>query len=117
MKRVLIVDDGAFMRSLIKGIVERNGYEVVGEAVDGESGVRMYKVLNPDLVTMDITMPLKDGLEALKEIIEYDGNANVLMVSSMGQENYVREAISTGAKSFIVKPFDESSLISIINAM
>lgn len=116
-KRVLIIDDGAFMRILIKGMLEKNNYTVVGEAEDGDVGVRLYKELKPDLVTMDITMPNKDGITALKEIIDFDADANVVMVSAMGQEQYVKEAIISGAKSFVVKPFDESGLISIIDAV
>ena len=116
-KRVLIIDDGAFMRILIKGMLEKNNYTVVGEAEDGEIGVQKYKELHPDLVTMDITMPNKDGIAALKEIIAYDSDANVVMVSAMGQEQYVKEAIISGAKSFVVKPFDESGLISIIETI
>ena len=114
LKKVLIVDDGVFMRILIKGMLEKNGYEVAGEADDGDKGVLLYKALKPDLVTMDITMPVKDGITALKEIIAYDADANVVMVSAMGQESYIKEAIQEGAKSFIVKPFDESGFISVI---
>lgn len=116
-RRLLIIDDGAFMRILIKGMVEKNDYIVVGEAPDGEVGVRMYKELKPDLVTMDITMPVKDGISALKEIIEYDRHANVVMVSAMGQDAFIKESIMSGAKSFVVKPFDEDGLISILNAI
>lgn len=116
-KTALIVDDGAFMRVLIKGMLEKNGYEVVGEAADGLIGVQMYKELHPDLVTMDITMPNMDGLAALKEIIAADPDASVVMVSAMGQEEYVKEAIVSGAKSFVVKPFDESGLISVLEAL
>ncbi len=116
-KKVLIVDDGTFMRVLIKGMLEKNGYNVVGEAEDGEIAVRLYQELQPDLVTMDITMPNKDGIAALKEIIALDADASVVMVSALGQEKYVKEAILSGAKSFVVKPFDESGLISIIEAM
>ena len=105
------------MRILIKGMLEKNNYTVVGEAEDGEIGVRKYKELQPDLVTMDITMPNKDGITALKEIMAYDNEASVVMVSAMGQEQYVKEAIISGAKSFVVKPFDESGLISIIETI
>lgn len=116
-KSVLIVDDGAFMRILIKGMLERNQYTVVGEAEDGEVGVRLYKELKPDLVTMDITMPNMNGLEALRQIMAYDRDANVVMVSAMGQEQYVKEAILAGAKSFVVKPFDEGGLIAVIESL
>lgn len=116
-KTVLVVDDGVFMRSLIRGMLENNHYTVVGEAEDGNAAVALYRELKPDLVTMDITMPNKDGLVALKEIMSIDAHASVVMVSALGQEQYVREAILSGAKSFIVKPFDESSLISIVESM
>lgn len=116
-KKVLIVDDGAFMRVLIKGMLEKNNYVVVGEADDGVKGVAMYKELSPDLVTMDITMPNMDGITALREIMAYDSEANVVMVSAMGQEDLVKESILTGAKSFVVKPFDESGLISVLEAI
>lgn len=111
MKRVLIVDDAAFMRMSIKVMLEKNGYTVVGEAENGAEGVRKYKVLKPDIVTMDITMPEMTGLEALREIREFDSNANVIMVTAMGQELMVREAIENGAKSFIVKPFTEEYIV------
>ena len=114
MKRVLIVDDGAFMRTLIKSMLTKNGFEVVGEAEDGISALQKYIELKPDIVTMDITMPNKDGLSALKEILEYDENAAVYMVSALGQNNIVKEAIIAGARGFVVKPFDESGLMTVI---
>lgn len=117
MKRALIVDDGAFMRLLIKGMLTKNGYEVVGEAEDGLIGVEKYKQLAPDFVTMDITMPNMDGLEALKQIISIDSGANVVMISAMGQEANIRAAIINGAKGFVVKPFDESTFLSVIESI
>ena len=114
LKRVLIVDDGVFMRILIKGMLEKNGYEIIGEAEDGEIGVEKYKELKPDLVTLDITMPNKDGISALKDILAFDAEANVLMVSAMGQEDFVKEALLCGAKGFVVKPFDEDALLGAI---
>lgn len=117
MKTVLIVDDGTFMRILIKGMLNKNGYEVIGEAEDGNIAIEKYKQLKPDLVTMDITMPNKDGIDALKEIIEYDENASVVMVTSMGQDSYIKEAIKQGAKGFVVKPFDESGFISVLEGI
>lgn len=116
-KNVLIVDDGAFMRVLIKGMLEKNNYVVIGEADDGAKGVELYKKLRPDLVTMDITMPHMDGITALREIIAFDSEANVVMVSAMGQENLVKESILAGAKSFVLKPFDESGLLSVLEAI
>jgi len=114
LKRVLIVDDAAFMRLSLRNILQRNGYEVIGEAGNGEEGVAQYKVLKPDLVTLDITMPVKDGISALKEIKEFDANARVIMISAMGQESMVRDAVINGAKSFIVKPFREDFVIETI---
>lgn len=115
MKRVLIVDDAAFMRLAIKTMLENNGFDVVGEAEDGHSAVRKYKELTPDIVTMDITMPEMSGIEALKKIREYDSKAKVIMVSAMGQEGMVRESIISGAKSFIVKPFLEEQVVKTLN--
>lgn len=116
-KSVLIVDDGAFMRVLIKGMLEKYDYTVIGEAEDGERGVALYRSLKPDLVTMDITMPNMNGIDALKAIMAYDPNATVVMVSAMGQEPLIKEAIQSGAKSFVVKPFDEGGLISVLEAL
>jgi len=115
MRRVLIVDDAAFMRTAIKMILDKYGYEVVGEAENGSVAVRKYKELKPDLVTMDITMPEMTGLDALKSIREIDPEAKVVMISAMGQEVMVREAIMLGAKSFIVKPFKEDHVIKTLN--
>ena len=114
MAKVLIVDDAAFMRISIKNMLSKNGYEVVGEAENGRIGVEKYKDLSPDIVTMDITMPEMGGLEALKEIIKINPAAQVIMVSAMGQEAIVRDAIISGAKGFIVKPFKEDGIISAI---
>jgi len=117
MARVLIVDDAAFMRISIKNMLTKNGYEIVGEAENGAIGVEMYKELQPDIVTMDITMPELSGLDALKEITKLDPQAKVVMVSAMGQEAMVREAIVSGAKGFIVKPFKEEGIIAAIKKL
>jgi len=117
MKTVLIVDDSAFMRRLIKRIVINNGFDVVGEANNGKLGVEKYKELKPDFVTMDLVMDEMDGLEALKLIIAADPNANVIMVSSMGQDVIVRDAIVIGAKNFLLKPLDEKSVIEAIKKL
>ena len=117
MARVLIVDDAAFMRISIKNMLTKNGYEVVGEAENGLVGIEMYKDLKPDIVTMDITMPEMSGLDALKEIQKHDPQAKVVMVSAMGQEAMVREAIVSGAKGFIVKPFKEEGIIAAIKKL
>lgn len=111
MKTVLIVDDAGFMRMALKLMLERNGFEVIGEADDGEVAVKQYQLLKPDLVTMDITMGEMSGVEALKKIKSIDKDAYVVMVSAMGQESVVREAIMAGAKGFIVKPFVEETII------
>jgi len=117
MSKVLIVDDAAFMRISIKNMLTKNGYEIVGEAENGAIGVQMYKDLHPDIVTMDITMPEMSGLDALKEIIKSDAQAKVVMVSAMGQEAMVREAIVSGAKGFIVKPFKEEGILAAIKKL
>ncbi len=114
-KTVLIVDDAAFMRMMIKDILTKNGYDVVGEAADGAQAVEKYKELQPDLVTMDITMPEMDGIEALKEIKKIDPNSTVIMCSAMGQQAMVIDAIQAGAKDFIVKPFQAERVIEAIN--
>ncbi len=111
MKRVLIVDDAAFMRNSIRIMAEKNGFRVVGEAEDGIEGVRLYMKLKPDIVTMDITMPTLTGVNALKAIKAFDPDANVVMISAMGQESLIKEAIMQGAKSFIVKPFKTEQVI------
>ncbi|MDL2225001.1 response regulator [Eubacteriales bacterium OttesenSCG-928-M02] len=115
MKKVLVVDDAAFMRASIKNTITKHGYEVVGEAENGEVAVQKYQELQPDIVTMDITMPVKDGLAGLKDILAVNPAANVVMVSAMGQETMVREAIMAGAKGFIVKPFKEDVIINALN--
>ena len=104
-KNILICDDAAFMRMMIKDILSKNGYNVVGEAENGAIAVEKYSETNPDLVLMDITMPEMDGIQALKKIKEKDPNASVIMCSAMGQQAMVIEAIQSGAKDFIVKPF------------
>lgn len=115
MKRILIIDDAQFMRFSLKTMLENNGFEVVGEAENGAVGVEMYKKYQPDLVTMDITMPEMEGNTALKLIREFDSQAKVVMISAMGQESFVKEAILLGAKSFIIKPFKEEHVIKTLN--
>lgn len=114
MKKVLVVDDAAFMRMSIKMTLEKNGFTVVGEAENGKVAIEKYKELSPDIVTMDITMPEMTGTEALKTIIGFDKNANIIMISAMGQEYLVKEAILAGAKSFVVKPFSEEILVKAL---
>jgi two-component system, chemotaxis family, chemotaxis protein CheY len=117
MKKVLIVDDAAFMRLSIRNILEKNGFEVIGEAENGAVAVSKYKELKPDIVTMDITMPEMTGIEALKLIMEFDVSANVVMLSAMGQQNMVMEAIMVGAKTFVVKPFKEEHVIKALSKL
>lgn len=114
MKRVLIVDDAAFMRVALKSMLMNNGFDVVGEAPNGAIGVEKYMELKPDIVTMDITMPVMDGINALTQIRKLDPNSKVVMVSAMGQETIVRQAIMIGAKSFIVKPLKEEHVIKTL---
>lgn len=113
-KRILIVDDAAFMRMMIKNILTEAGYEVVAEAENGKQAVEKYSELRPDLVTMDITMPEMDGISAVREIIGSDGKANIIMCSAMGQQAMVIEAIQAGAKDFIVKPFKPDRVLEAV---
>ena len=112
--RVLVVDDAAFMRMMVKDILTKNGYEIVGEAENGLVAIEKYKETNPDLVTMDITMPEMDGIQAVKEIKKIDPNANIIMCSAMGQQAMVIDAIQAGAKDFIVKPFQPDRVIEAV---
>ncbi|MEH7440945.1 response regulator [Bacillus sp. JJ1122] len=114
-KRILVVDDAAFMRMMIKDILTKNGFEVVAEAADGMQALEKYKELQPDLVTMDITMPEMDGITSLKEIKKVNPNAKVIMCSAMGQQAMVIDAIQAGAKDFIVKPFQADRVIEAIS--
>lgn len=114
MIKILVVDDAAFMRMTIKGILEKNGFKVVGEAEDGITAIKMYSEFKPDIVTMDITMPEMSGVDALKIIKRYDSKAKVVMVTAMGQESMVMDAVSHGAKAFIIKPFKEDHVIKTL---
>jgi len=113
-KNILICDDAAFMRMMIKDILTKNGYNVAGEAENGAKAVEKYAELKPDLVLMDITMPEMDGIEALKKIKASDPNASVIMCSAMGQQAMVIESIQSGAKDFIVKPFQADRVIEAV---
>ena len=113
-KKIMLVDDAAFMRMMIKDTLTKNGYTEVDEAADGEIAVQMYSDVKPDLVFMDITMPNKTGIEALKEIKMMDPGATVVMCSAMGQESMVMDAVRSGAKDFIVKPFKADRILSTI---
>lgn len=113
-KSVLICDDAAFMRMMIKDILTKNGYDIAGEAENGAIAVAKYQELKPDLVLMDITMPEMDGIQALKNIKAADGAANVIMCSAMGQQAMVIEAIQAGAKDFVVKPFQADRVLEAV---
>lgn len=111
MARVLIVDDASFMRMAIKDIITKAGHEVVAEANNGNAAVNKYKEVKPDIVTMDITMPEMNGIEAVKAIRQFDPEANIIMCSAMGQQAMVVDAVKAGAKDFIVKPFDKDKVL------
>ncbi|MDE6168376.1 MAG: response regulator [Acetatifactor sp.] len=114
MAGILVCDDAAFMRMMIKDILGKNGYTVAGEAENGQKAVEKYTELKPDLVLMDITMPEMDGIQALKEIRKIDGSAKVIMCSAMGQQAMVIESIQAGAKDFIVKPFQPERVLEAV---
>ena len=113
-KNILICDDAAFMRMMIKDILTKNGYNIVGEAENGAKAVEKYAELKPDLVLMDITMPEMVGIEALKKIKAADANASIIMCSAMGQQAMVIESIQSGAKDFIVKPFQADRVLEAV---
>ena len=113
-KNVLICDDAAFMRMMIKDILSKNGYNVAGEAENGARAVEKYAEVKPDLVLMDITMPEMDGIQALKKIKEGDPGAKIIMCSAMGQQEMVIESIQAGAKDFIVKPFQADRVLEAV---
>ena len=114
MAKIMICDDAAFMRMMIKDILTKNGYEIAAEAENGAVAVEKYQDAKPDLVLMDITMPDMDGIQALKKIKEIDPNANIIMCSAMGQQAMVIEAIQSGAKDFIVKPFQAERVLEAV---
>lgn len=114
MSNILIVDDAKFMRVQMTEMIEKENHTVVAEAVDGTEAIEQYKKTEPDLVTMDITMPEMDGLEAMKKIKEIDPDARIVMCSAMGQENMIVDAVKAGAKDFVVKPFDHQRVMEAI---
>ena len=116
-KKILLVDDAAFMRKMIKDTLTKNGYTEVFEAVDGADAVEKFSEIGPDLVIMDITMPNMDGLEALKAMRAKNSSANIVMCSAMGQEAMVIEAIQSGAKDFIVKPFKSDRIMKTVTSI
>jgi len=114
MARVLVVDDAVFMRKVVSDALVKGGHEIIGEAANGQEAVDRFQELKPEVMTLDITMPEKDGLAALKEIIAMDPQARVVMCSALGQESKVLEAIKAGAKDFVVKPFQPDRVLSAI---
>lgn len=116
-KKIMLVDDAAFMRMMIKDTLQKNGFTDIIEAANGQIAVATYQSDHPDLVIMDITMPIMDGLQALKEIKAFDSNATVVMCSAMGQETMVVDALKQGAKDFIVKPFKPDRIMKTVNSI
>lgn len=115
MAKILVTDDAAFMRMQLKDMLTKLGHEVIGEAANGLEAVQLNKELNPDLITMDITMPEMSGIEAVKEIRKTDQDVKIIMCSAMGQQGMVVEAIKAGAQDFIVKPFDAERITESLN--
>ena len=115
MARVLVVDDALFMRKMVSDALLKGGHEVVGEASNGAEAIEQFRALSPELLTLDITMPEKDGLEALREIIALDPTAKVIMCSALGQESKVIESIKAGAKDFVVKPFQPERVLDAVS--
>ena len=114
MARILVVDDAAFMRKMVTDALTKGGHEVIGEAGNGTEAVEQYQSLKPDLTTLDITMPEKDGLSALRDIMAMDPSAKVIMCSALGQESKVLESIKLGAKDFVVKPFQADRVLDAV---
>ncbi len=117
MAKILIVDDSRTSRKMLRNILESNGHEIVDEAVNGQDGVQKFQALKPDVVTLDITMPIVDGVEALKMIKALDGNSKVIMVTAAGQKNKMIDCIKAGANEFLTKPFDQQEIIDVIAKM
>ncbi len=115
--KVLVVDDAIFMRSLIRDIFARSPFVIAGEAENGQEAIEMYKILRPDITTMDIVMPEVDGITALKEIMKFDPQAKVVMCSALGQESLIAESIEAGAKDFIVKPFQPNKVLKVVRSV
>lgn len=115
MAKILIVDDSKTSRKILRNILTENGHEIVGEAINGIEAIEKFSELKPDLTTMDITMPIMDGLQALKKIIEIDKNAKVIMVTAAGQKTKMVDAVKYGAAEFLTKPFEASQIIEIID--
>lgn len=117
MKKVLIVDDAAYMRMMLKEILSDHGYEIAGEAENGIEAVEKYQELQPDIVTMDITMPEMDGIEAVKKILAINAHAKIVMCSAMGQQNLVMKSLEAGARDFVVKPFEPERIVQTLESL
>lgn len=115
MARILLVDDSKTSRKILRSILEENGHEVIGEAENGEEGIEKYKSLHPDITTMDITMPVLNGLDALKLIMDFDKSAKVIMITAAGQKSKMVDAIKYGAAEFLAKPFDAAQILEIVS--
>lgn len=117
MAKILIVDDSRTSRKMLRSILESSGHEILDEAVNGQDGVQKFQALKPDVITLDITMPIVDGVEALKMIKALDGNAKVVMVTAAGQKNKMIDCIKAGANEFLTKPFDQQEILDVIAKM
>ena len=117
MSKILIVDDSRTSRKILRNILEDAGHEIVGEAMDGQDGINKYKDIKPDIVTLDITMPVMDGLEALRKIKEDDPEAKVIMVTAAGQQSKMIDAIKFGASEFVTKPFEAEAIVKMVNKL
>lgn len=117
MAKILIVDDSRTSRKMLRNILESNGHEIIDEAVNGQEGVQKFQALKPDIVTLDITMPVVDGVEALKMIKALDPESKVVMVTAAGQKNKMIECIKAGANEFLTKPFEQQEIVDVINKM
>jgi two-component system chemotaxis response regulator CheY len=117
MAKILIVDDSRTSRKMLRNILESNGHEIVDEAVNGQDGVQKFQALKPDVITLDITMPIVDGVEALKMIKALDSNSKVIMVTAAGQKNKMIDCIKAGANEFLTKPFDQQEILDVIAKM
>lgn len=117
MAKILIVDDSRTSRKMLRNILESNGHEIIDEAVNGQEGVQKFQALKPDVVTLDITMPVVDGVEALKMIKALDPESKVVMVTAAGQKNKMIECIKAGANEFLTKPFEQQEIVAVINKM
>ncbi|WP_156289149.1 response regulator [Oceanobacillus salinisoli] len=117
MAKILVVDDAKFMRVTLANMLEKANHEIVGEAKDGEEAIAKYKELSPDIITMDLTMPGMNGIDATREIMKWNQHAIIIVCSALGQQKVVTEAIEAGAKDYIIKPFDETRVIETVNRL